>query len=66
MISGHKYDKDGNLIPPVRYDIHNYKTETLVGSAKTKHGAYRSVERNDMKYGGYAHRATPVYEPKDT
>lgn len=62
----HKYDEDGNMISPSHYNIVNHRTDTVVGKAKTKHGAYRAVDRHDNKYGAYAHRAVPIYEPRDT
>jgi hypothetical protein len=61
VILGHRYNGD-TLIPPDHYQIYNHRTGNVVGKTTTKAGANRSVDRNDNKYGGYAHSARPVYK----
>lgn len=47
---------------PIRYDIIDRKTGFKVGSAKTRNGATRVIDRKDNEYGAYIHYAKPVYE----
>lgn len=47
----------------IGYDIIDRQTKTIVGHAKTRAGATRSVDRRDNEYGGYRFRADPVYCP---
>lgn len=65
-ISGHKYDDNGVMIPPTRYDIINNRSGERVGSAKQRTRALNMVDKHDNNYGAYAHRAVPIYEPSDT
>jgi len=58
----HKFDSDGKIIPPTRYDIYNIKNGKIVGKAKSRTGSSRAVDRRDNDYGAYAHRAVPVYD----
>lgn len=44
------------------YEIYHRQKGTVVGKAKTRAGAARSIDTHDNKYGGYAHRARIVYE----
>lgn len=44
-----------------RYDIVDKHTGAIVGKAKTRTGASRSVDRRDNAYGGYRYTARPVY-----
>lgn len=45
----------------IRFDIVDRQTGRVVGTAKTRTGARRSVDRRDNAYGGYRYSARPVY-----
>lgn len=47
---------------PTHYEIIDTQTGFVVGSAKTRAGASRSVDKRDNAYGGYRYRAVPVYD----
>lgn len=47
---------------PTHYEIIDTQTGFVVGSAKTRAGARRSVDKRDNAYGGYRYRAVPVYD----
>lgn len=36
------------------FEIYNKRTQEIVGTAKTREGARRSVDRRDNAYGAYA------------
>ena len=46
---------------PIRYDIIDTQTRRIVGQAKTRAAANRSVDRRDNQYGAYRYRAVAVY-----
>ncbi len=45
----------------VRYDIIDGHTGVIVGTAKTRAGASRSVDKRDNAYGAYRYRAVAVW-----
>lgn len=47
---------------PISFNIVDSQTGAIVGSAKTRAGATRSVDKRDNAYGGYRYRAVPVYD----
>lgn len=49
------------MAQPVRYEIVDGQTGQVVGSAKTRAGASRAVDRRDNAYGAYRYRARPIY-----
>lgn len=50
----------------IGYDIIDRQTKAVVGHAKTRAGATRSVDRRDNEYGGYRFSAQPVYCPVES
>lgn len=50
----------------VGYLIVDRQTGHVVGKAKTRRGATRSVGRRDNQYGGYRYVAKPIYGEKTT
>lgn len=48
---------------PIRYDIIDRHTGAVVGTAMTRKGASRSVDRRDNEYGAYRYYAKPIYAP---
>lgn len=53
------------MAKPIRYDIIDRQTKQVVGTAKTRAGATRSVDRRDNEYGAYRYYAKPVYEGEE-
>ena len=49
------------MTKPIRYDIIDTHTGRIVGQAKTRSGASRSVDKRDNQYGAYRYRAVAVY-----
>lgn len=47
---------------PTHYEIIDSQTGFVVGTAKTRAGASRSVDKRDNAYGAYRYRANPVYD----
>lgn len=46
---------------PIRFDIVDSRTGAVVGTAKTRAGATRSVDRRDNAFGGYRYSVRPIY-----
>ncbi len=46
---------------PIRFDIIDRQTRKIVGTAKTRAGANRSVDRRDNEYGAYRFEARAVW-----
>jgi hypothetical protein len=47
---------------PTHYDIIDTQTGFVVGTAKTRTGARRSVDKRDNEYGAYHYRAVAIYD----
>jgi hypothetical protein len=49
------------MTKPTHYEIVDRHTGRIVGTAKTRAGASRSVDKRDNAYGAYRYSARPVY-----
>ena len=46
---------------PIRYDIVDQRTGKVVGTAKNRASASRSVDRKDLAFGACRYTARPIY-----